>query len=91
MREGNRWAEELRESELTMEVEMPDANPDIRERQSRHSDRNVRVTVAVACLLTTLLVSLRWGSTVHGPAAALLLGLAVICLAGLFWVVSKIG
>ena len=91
MREGNRWVEELRESELTMEVEMPDANPDIRESHTRHNNRNTRVTVAVACLLTTLLVSLRWGSTLQGPAAGLLLALAVISLAGLFWVVAKIG
>ncbi len=91
MREGNRWAEELRESELTMEVEMPEASPDIRSRKARHSDGNLRIPLAIGGLLTALLVSLRWGSTLTGPAAAVLLAIAVLSLAGLFWVVAKIG
>jgi hypothetical protein len=91
MREGNRWAEELRESELTMEVEMPEALPDIRGGRPRHTDGNVKVALAIGGLLTALLVSLRWGSTLTGPAAAVLLAIAVLSLAGLVWVVAKIG
>jgi hypothetical protein len=91
MREGNRWAEELREGDLTMEVERPDANPNIRITGSGHSGRGSRVAIVLAFLLTVLLVSLRWGSTLTGPAAGLMLTAAIIALIALFWVVSKIG
>ncbi len=91
IREGNRWAEELRQNELTMEVEMPEATPAIRGRGPRQGDGKVRVTLAIGGLLTALLVSLRWGSTLTGPASAVLLTIAVLSLAGLFWVVAKIG
>jgi hypothetical protein len=91
MREANRLAEELRENDLTMEVEMPDALPDIRKRTGKGKSASPRVVIGVAGLLALVLVALRWGSSMGGAASYALLAVAVLALIGLFWTVSRIG
>jgi hypothetical protein len=91
MREANRLAEEFRDNNLTIEVEMGESEPDIRQANSRHGNRTLRLSILVGCLLVTLLASLRWGSTLAQPAAGLALAVALGALIGLFWVVAKIG
>ncbi len=91
MREANRAAEELREGELTLEVEMPDALPDIRRRDSARTGLKGRVPITVAALLVIVLACLHWGSTMTGAASAAMMALAVAALIALFWVVAKIG
>jgi hypothetical protein len=91
MREANRAAEELREGELTLEVEMPDSLPDIRRRDAARTGVKGRVPITVAALLLTVLVCLHWGSTITGAASTAMMALAVAALIGLVWVVSKIG
>jgi hypothetical protein len=90
MREANRFAEELRESDVTLEVEMPDSLPDIRRRDSGRGHGG-RTPFVVGGLLAVLLVALRWGSTMSGPAGGAMLAVAVLALAGLFWAVAKVG
>lgn len=91
MREANRLAEEVRENNVTIEVEMPDSDVDSLRAIPPRSGRTVRRAVLVGFLLMILLVSLRWGSTLHQPAAALVMAAALSALVGLFWVVAKIG
>jgi hypothetical protein len=96
MREANRLTEEVRDNNLTLEVEQSgwDTDPhDVASRSGRSgtTQHPFRMSVLAGCLLIVLLVSLRWGSTLHQPAAGLLMAVALGALAGLFWVVAKIG
>ena len=87
MREANRLAEELRDNNLTWEVKS--SEPDLH--QKERNRQSFRIVLAVCVLLSLLLVFLRWGSALHGPPPALMAMLALTALAGLFWLVSKIG
>jgi hypothetical protein len=89
MREANRLAEEFREADFTLEVEMPEALPQIRRQQV--NERSRRLPLIVTVLLIVLLACLHWGSTMHGLAAATMLALAVLALLGLFLTIGKIG
>lgn len=86
MREANRLAEELRDNNLTFEVEM--AEPKLREEKGGPSSKVVMLAVV---LLIGLLALLKWGSSLHGLGPVVAPGLAVAALIGLFWVVGKIG
>jgi hypothetical protein len=86
MREANRLAEEVRENNLTMGLEMAGVRGD-----SRHANRAVRMGILLGILLVILLACLRWGSSLPQPAASFVLAIALIALIGLFWAVSKIG
>jgi len=91
MREANRLAEEVRENNLTLEVEMPAADVDPLRAGSGRGGNTVRRSLLGGCLLIVLLVSLRWGSALHQPAATLMMAAALAALVGLFWLVAKIG
>lgn len=80
MREANRLAEELRENNLTVEVE---EDTDLRANENKAGPGS-GVAVLAACLLIALLGALRWGS---GWAA---LALALVALAGLAGVIAKV-
>jgi len=87
MREANRLAEELRENNLTLEVETEsDSGQSIDE-----GAPGIWKVVGTGCLLAVLLAALRWGSQARGGLAAAMLAAALVALVGLFWVVRKIG
>lgn len=86
MREANRLAEELRDNNLTFEVEM--AEPELREEKAGPS---FRIVLLAASLLVVLLTALKWGSSLHGVALGAVLAVAVASLIGLFRVIGKIG
>ncbi len=88
VREANRLAGEVRENRVTLEAEPESV--DLRQ-ERRKAGLTLRIGLLAGALLIAMLVSLRWASTLHQPAAALLSIVALGALAGLFWVVSKIG
>lgn len=88
MREANRLAEEFRETNLTLEVE---PEPDDLRQSDRKAGPTLRIGLIAGGLLATVLVSLRWGSKLHQPATAFVSAVALGALAGLIWVVRKIG
>jgi hypothetical protein len=90
MREANRLAEEFRETNLTMEVQMPEADAGQRPANSGRGRRAFRMSLVAGFLLITLLVALRWGSDLGQPAASFMMTVAIGALVGLFWVVAKI-
>ena len=85
MREANRLAEELRDNNLTLEVEM--AEPELREAKGGPS---LKIVVLAGALLVALLASLRWGSSLHGTATIVALTVAAVALIALFSVIGKI-
>lgn len=90
MREMNRVAEEIRDNNLTMGV-------DIRESAASGAgdagsgSRQVRLGVLIAVLLVALLISLRWGAAAGAGAAQAAKVVAIATAAGLFWLVAKLG
>lgn len=87
MREANRLAEELRENNLTLEVE---TEPEADQSEEEGGPRIWRVLTAGA-LLAVLLFALRWGSAAQGAMSVAMVGVAVGALVGLVWVVRRIG
>ncbi len=86
-REANRLAEELRENNLTLEVEC-EPEPWGREEARGPGFRSLAL---VAVLLAALFAAVHWGSSSHGALYGLMVALALMALAGLFWVVRKVG
>ena len=87
MREANRLAEEVRDNNLTMEVDMggtQQAGP-------RNAGSNFRTSVLIACLLATILATLRWGSPMAQPAQGIMVTIGYAALAALFWAVARLG
>ena len=86
IREANRLAEELRDNNLTLEVESV-ADSRLTERRQRP---RLGLAVVAGIFLMAVLFALRWGSTMRGPAAILMFAVAVGALAGLFRAIAKI-
>jgi len=86
MREANRLAEELRENNLTIEVESVNDSQQGEGRQSRR----IGLALLAGVLLIALLLALRWGSSTHGAATVLVLAMAIGALGGLFRVITRI-
>jgi hypothetical protein len=86
LREANRLAEEVRDNNLTIEVDIGTAQ----QAAPRPAKRSFRTGVLIACLLIAILASLRWGSTLARPAQVLMVTVAYAALAALFWAVAKI-
>lgn len=90
MREMNRVAEEIRDNNLTMGV-------DIRESsgtgagEAGAGNRTARMGVLIGLLLVVLLVSLRWGAEAGAAPMQLAKLASVAAIAGLFWLVAKLG
>jgi hypothetical protein len=87
MREANRLAEEVRDNNLTMEVETggsPQAAPHRRR-------KNFRSGAIIAVLLVALLATLRWGTTLGQAGQSVVAGVEFAALVALFWVVAKLG
>ncbi len=85
LKEMNRLFEEVRENDLTVGVDMPEATP--RElRKSRWSH-----ALLLAALLCILLTSLLLGGTAPAPWPTLLRILAVATLPAMFWAVWRLG
>lgn len=82
MREANRLVEEVRDNNLTMEVDLGGA----RKSAQSPSQRNLRTAMLITCLLAVLLATLRWGSG-HQTVAATI---GAIALAALFRAVGKL-
>jgi hypothetical protein len=87
MREANRLAEEVRDNNLTMEVETGPAQ----QSAPRLTRRNFPTTVLIACLLAIILATLRWGSPMAQPTQGLMVAVAYVALAVMFWAVAKLG
>lgn len=85
LREMNRLAEEMRENDLTVGV-------DIAEPIQRASHRTrFSYGVVLGGLLLVLLMCLLWGATAPAPWSVLLKVLGVSALPAMFWAVSRMG
>lgn len=85
VRSMNRIMEEMRENDLTIGVDVtPPPQP-------QPTGNLVWFAVLLAGLLLILLLCFRWAGAAPEPWATALKGVAVFTLAGLFWVVSKMG
>lgn len=84
-REMNRLAEEMREGDLTVGVDMTEPV-----RRENHPNR-VSYGVVLGSLLAVLLIGLSWGGTAPEPWSVLLKVLAVTALPAMFWTVSRMG
>lgn len=87
MREANRLAEEVRDNNLTIEVEVGAAQP----AAPSPVTRNFLNRVLIACLLGTILAILRWGGSMARPAQGIMVAVAYAALAAMFWAVAKLG
>lgn len=86
VREMNRLAEEMRENDITIGVEVD--HP----RELRSGGQSNRsYGVILTGLLVFLLVSLRWGGEAPEPWSMVLKVLAVGSLPAMFWAISRIG
>ena len=85
IREMNRQAEEIRDSDLTPGVEADEGRL-----LTSKGGRNPHPMV-LAALAALFLASLEWGGTAPAPWGFLLKSLAVVALAAMFWAVSKVG
>ena len=90
LREANRLAEEVRENNLTFEVDIARSDVDSRHSNSDQPSRTFRMSLVVAGLLITLLISLRWGSTAPQPLSTFMRVVAISSLLALFRAVAKI-
>ena len=86
MRQMNRLMEEIRDSNVPAPSDDPGST-----RNPEQLNRAVRLGTAAAGLLVVFLACLRWGATAPRPLEILLKILAPFALAGLFWMVAKIG
>ena len=87
MREANRIVEEVRDNNITFEVDLGAG----RKKLAAPGHRNWRRAVLIALLLTLLLATLRWGSGQTGTGEAIAAVLGAVMLAALFWAVGKLG
>jgi hypothetical protein len=87
MREANRLAEEVRDNNLTIEVDIGGTQPTA----PSPVTRNFLNRVLIACLLGTILATLRWGGSMARPAQGIMIAVAYAALAAMFWAVSKLG
>ena len=86
LREMNRVAEEIRDNNLTMGVDVTETNGG-----EQPANRSARMGVLIGVLLVTLLISLRWGAGSEGALVTVARVAAVVSAVGLFWVVAKLG
>ena len=87
MREANRLAEEVRDNNLTIEVETGPAQ----QSAPQQTRGNFPTTVLIASLLAVILATLRWGSPMAQPTQGLLVVVAYAALVAMFWAVAKLG
>jgi hypothetical protein len=85
MREANRLAEEVRDDNLTMEVEVGQAP-----RPAREGRKNSGIWLVIVALLAALLATMRWGSALSTTGQGWIAGLAFAALLGLYWAVTKL-
>ena len=85
-RELNRLAEEIRENNLTLGVEIDPAPADSRQRA-----RNWTSGIALSMLLAGLLAVIRWGPRLGGSWRTTAGTFAAAAIAGLFWLLSRLG
>jgi hypothetical protein len=86
MREANRLAEEVRDNNLTMEVEIGEPQ----QADPGHARRNFPINVLIAALLAAILATLRWAGPMGQPAQGLMVTAAYAALAALFWAVARL-
>ena len=86
MREMNRVAEEIRDNNLSMGVDVTETNGG-----GEPANRSTRRGVLIAVLLVTLMVSLRWGAGSEGALVQVARVVALASVVGLFWAVDKLG
>ena len=84
MREANRLAEEVRDDNLTMEVDVGVAPP------AREGHRNSSVWILIVGLLAALLAAMRWGAALGTIGQGWIAGLAFAALVALYWAVTKL-
>ena len=85
-REFTRRAEEIRENNLTLGVEIAPEKSDPRQRA-----RNWTSGVAMVILLVGLLAAIRWGPQLSGGWRAITATFAVAACGSLFWLISRLG
>ena len=85
-REFNRLAEEIRENNLTLGVEIEPAPGD-----PRQQARNWTSAVAISVLLAGLLAAIRWGPQLGGGWRTTTATFAAAAVASLFWLISRLG
>jgi len=85
MREANRLAEEVRDDNLTMEVEV--GQPPQPERASR---KNSATWIVIVGLLAAALAAMRWGTALGTTGQGWIAGLAFAALVGLYCAVTRL-
>ena len=85
-REFNRLAEEIRENNLTLGVEIAPEKSDPWQRS-----RNWTSGVAIVILLVGLLAAIRWGPQLGGGWRTITATFAVAAGGSLFWLISRLG
>jgi hypothetical protein len=85
MREISRLAEEVRENDITVGVDLEDRRP------PKDSGGRSSYLAILGALLLVLLASLRWGIEAPGAWSVVLKTVAVGVLPAMFWVLSRIG
>jgi hypothetical protein len=85
MREANRLAEEVRDNNLTLEVDVGGG----RKATPENAGRSFLSSALIGCLLIALLATLRWGGAFTHAAQPLVVAGDSIILLSLFWVVAK--
>jgi hypothetical protein len=86
MREANRLAEEVRDNDLSMEVEI--ASP--QQADPAREGKNFPTNILIAVLLAAILATLRWGGPIGQPVQGLMVIAAYVALAALFWAVARL-
>jgi hypothetical protein len=85
MREANRLAEEVRDDNLTMEVEVGGpAQP------ATEGRKNSGKWILIVGILAALLAAMRWGAGLGAIGQGWIAGLAFAALLGLYWAVTKL-
>lgn len=87
MREANRLAEEVRDNNLTVEVETGQGQ----QSPAGGARRNLPIAVLIACLLAIILGTLRWAGFMAHPTQGLMVAMGYAALVAMFWAVAKLG
>ncbi len=87
VREANRLAEEVRDNNLTLEVDVGTAQ----QSAPRNKRSNLPATALIGCLLAIVLGTLRWGSDLAQPAQGAMVVVAYVALLVMFMAVAKLG
>ncbi len=86
VREANRFAEEVRDNNVTLEVDLGAGRKPAR----GHGGSSILRQLLIAGLLAALLFILRWGGTVSPGTQGILVVAGSVILVALFWAVARI-